>query len=68
MIKGELGKLDEALEENERRVARKKRRDWNSADREGGRGDLMEVVDEVLGFAPTDPGVRKEERLREALD
>lgn len=66
VIHGKLEKLAETLEANEKKA--EKRKSWMAENREGGRGDLMMVVDETLGYPPVNEGVRKEEKVREMMD
>ena len=62
---GELDKLEEALTKNEEKA--EERLSWSAENRAGGRGDLMGVVDGVLGYEG-DEGLRREERQREMMD
>lgn len=66
---GHVSDLVAALEENEIRT-QDKVKSWNAPDREGGRGDLMDVVDDVLGYpkSPGDEDLRREESYRVVLD
>lgn len=66
VVHGELDKLAEALEENEEKAIQ--RTSWLVENREGGRGDLMDVVDEALGYQPVNEQAEKEERVREMMD
>lgn len=65
VIQGEVDKLEEALRENEKKM--RERKSWMDEHREGGRGDLMVAVDEVLLY-PANKGVRKEEKVMKMMD
>lgn len=65
MIHGEVDKLEEALRENETKA--RERKSWMDEHREGGRGDLMVAVDEILQY-PANEGLRKEEKVMEMMD
>ena len=66
VVHGELDKLAEALEENESKA--NERLNWLAENRAGGRGDLMDVVDETLGYQPLNEQVRKEEATKGMMD
>lgn len=66
VVHGELEKLVEALKENEKKAI--ERKNWLADNREGGRGNLMDVVDETLGYRPVNEQVRKEERTKGMMD
>ena len=65
MVHGEVDELKEALQENEKKSH--ERKSWLDEHREGGRGDLMGVVDEVLGYSRNEQ-VQQEEKVREMMD
>ena len=65
VIYGKVDKLEEALRQNEKKAREKK--SWMDEHREGGRGDLMVAVDEVLHYT-TNEGVRKEEKVMDVMD
>lgn len=66
VVHGELEKLVEALKENEQKAI--ERKNWLADNREGGRGNLMDVVDETLGYRPVNEQVRQEERTKGMMD
>ena len=65
VVHGEVDELKEALQENEKKSH--ERKSWLDEHREGGRGDLMGVVDEVLGYSRNEQ-VQQEEKVREMMD
>lgn len=65
VVHGEMDELKQALQENEKKSH--ERKSWLDEHREGGRGDLMGVVNEVLGY-PQNEQVKKEEKVREMMD
>jgi hypothetical protein len=68
VVHGKLDDLSAALLESEENS--KKRKGWAvEGEGQGGRGDLMDVVDEELGYAPAvRDDRRREEMVREVLD
>ena len=65
VVSGEVDGLNEALQENEKKSI--ERKSWLEEHREGGRADLMGVVDEVLGY-PRNEQITKEDKVREMMD
>lgn len=60
-VHGRLEDLSAALKESEERALR----EWSETDGGGGRGNVMDVVGDELGYKPEE---RKEEDIRSVLD